>query len=78
MTVLTHLILTSEKKEERDDAKILEKSFKLEVLGKEENYSISCAIDYQKYLRQQAYGVSYYFLWSLMKTLSNEYFGRKT
>ena len=46
VTVLIHLILTSEKKEERDDAKILKKSFKLAVLGEEENYFISCAIDY--------------------------------
>ena len=46
MIVLTHLILISEKKEERDDAKILKKNFKLEVLGKEENYFISCAIDF--------------------------------
>ena len=50
MTVLTHLILISEKKEERDDAKILKKSFKLEILGKEENYFISCAIHYKDIL----------------------------
>ena len=75
MTVLTHLILISEKKEERDDSKILMKSFKLEVLGKEENYFILCAIDYQKYFRQQAYSILCYFLWSFRKTLHNEHFG---
>ena len=71
MTVLTHLILTSEKKEEgeRDDAKILKKSFKLEVLEKEENYFISCA-------RLIAYYVI--SLWSFRITLHNEYFGSKT
>ena len=53
--------------------KSLRKVSKLEVLGKEKNYFISCAVDYKKYFRQQAYGILSYFLSSFRKTLREPY-----